>query len=100
MLNAGMTTTASGIMSVCTFNAIVDVLEMKELNIFEPQVSPPDNDDNDASFQPQDPVEKPADGKPVDDPTHMVPWDPTNMIPKIMVLDFENLKAHLIPDDK
>ena len=56
--NVGLTMTASGARSYCTLCASVDVEETKQTNIFTMHVIPDDEDN--ASFQPRDPVEPPT----------------------------------------
>ena len=56
--NVGLTTTAAGARSFHAFCASVDVEETNQTNIFTTHVIP--NDEDDKSFQPNDPVAPPA----------------------------------------
>ena len=56
--NVGLTTTAAGTRSYRAFCASINEKETKETNIFTTHVIPDDEDDE--SFQPQDPVAPPA----------------------------------------
>ena len=93
--NVGLTTTASSARSFRAFGATVNVPETKQTNIFTTHVIP-DEENDDESFQPKDPVEIPT-----QDETYQAKTADEVMtaVPKTTVVDMGPI-AYVIPDDK
>ena len=93
--NVGLTTTAPGARSFRAFCATLERPETKQESIFTTHIIP---DDEDESFQPQDPVEPPHSA---DDNQDVVPLpiqDEAFTLPQTTVVDVGPI-THVIPDD-
>ena len=92
--NVGLTTTAPGARDFRSFCATVTTPETKQTNIFTTHIIP--DDDNDESFQPQDPIEPPTqDGTELDKTVENV----TTEMPQTSIVDMGPV-PHVIPDDQ
>ena len=94
--NVGLTMTASGARSYCTFCATIDAAETMQPNIFTMHVIPDDEDTD--SFQPKDPVEPPT---PEEHDLETAPEQSdefTGSGPMTTLVDL-SLISHVIPED-
>ena len=90
----GLTTTAPGAKSFCTFCATVTTPETIQTNIFTTHVVPEEEDDE--SFQPKDPVEPPTqDGN----DQNKTMGEVMTELPKTSIVDMGPV-PHVIPDNQ
>ena len=94
--NVGMTTTASGARAFRDFCATLDQHETKQMNIFTTHIIPDDEDDE--SFQPNDPVEPPQATEDNTDELLKPKDDPAITTPQATVIDIGPI-THAIPDN-
>ena len=66
--------------------------ETNQVNIFESHVIPPEEDEDDQSLQPRDPVQQPTETQ---DPKVQ-----QEALPQTKVYEMTELKPHVIPEDK
>ena len=94
--NVGLTTTASGAHSFCTFCTTIGMPETKQTNIFSTHTIPDDEDNE--SFEPKDPVEPPL---PAEDRTSEIivnNKDAAITMPQTTVVNMGPI-THVIPND-
>ena len=91
-MNVDMTTTAAGSMTYKQFRSKMVQPENNQVNIFETHVIPPEDDEDDQSLQPKDPVQQPCE----DEEAKVY----QEVMPQMKVSEMTELKPHVIPEDK
>ena len=91
-INVGLTTMVPGAKAFKQYREKIDLSDMKEINIFETHGIPPDDNDEDLSFQQKNPVEEPRE----DEQSSMLQHE----MPQTTTLNLSEIKTHVIPEDK
>ena len=94
-LNVGITTTGAGAKKYKQYRSKMTTPETKEVNIFETHVIPPEDEDDNVSLQPEDPVQNPVEEDKAEAPQAEMPQPPQTQefeVPESLV--------NVIPDDK
>ena len=94
-LNVGITATAAGAKMYKQYKSKMTTHETKEIIIFETHAIPPENEDDNVSLQPEDPVQKP-----IEEDKNEAPQAEMPQTHQTQEFEVPESPANVIPDDK